>query len=104
MNASQTDLGYVNHALDLLNTYWDERLKKAELKLSDGASVVLFMSIGNADIRARVHRVMASYLENAIDQLRDIAVQLVRKNHVNLQWIKFDFVTDIQQLHFEILV
>jgi len=104
MSASQTDLGYVNHALDLLNTYWNERLKKAELELSDGASVVLFMSIGNADIRARVHHVMASNLEKAIDQLRDKAVQLVRKNHVNPQWIKFDFVTDIQKLPFETLV
>lgn len=99
----QTDLGYVNHALDLFHTYWEEKITTDAITLPEvnrESVVILFMSVGNPDIRARVHHVVASNLKKAMNHLRGKATQLVRKNHINPRWIKFDFVTSVQKLPF----
>src|SRR5699024_1950591 len=73
-----------------------------ELPILNHQSVyIIFLSIGNPSIRARVHHVMDTSLNKAMEKLRQKAVQLVRKNHLDPQWIKIDVVTDVQTLSFK---
>lgn len=106
MNQEQSNLSYMNDAIDSFYTYWDDKIARQAISLPqiDGHSVVvLFMSIGNPDIRARVEHVKADSLRKAMSQLRDKAIQLVQKNFVNPEWVKFDLVTEIQEVLFPAL-
>src|SRR5699024_11791330 len=103
----QSDLGYVNDVMDTFHTHREGKLMDGTIelpKLNRSPVVILFMSIGNPEIRAKVEHVLADNLQKAMDRLRDKAQQLVRKNHVDPKWIKFDFVTHIQELSFTELV
>lgn len=101
---NQTNLGYVNQAMDELQIKLDEIFTRdtIELPILNHQSVyIIFLSIGNPSIRARVHHVMDTSLNKAMEKLRQKAVQLVRKNHLDPQWIKIDVVTDVQTLSFK---
>lgn len=96
-----TDLGYVNQAIDQLHEKLEQKIKEQTNLLpmrNDETVFILFLSIGNPDIRARVHHVMEKDLFKAIKKIREKAVQYVRKNHLNPQWIKVDLVTEIDSL------
>src|SRR5699024_2775508 len=104
MGKGQSDLGYIKHAIDCFHTYWEEEISNQQIilpRLRNNPTIILFMSIGNATIRANVHHVVTTDLRKAMDQLRDKAVVLVRKKHMTPEWIKFDLVTDIQEISFE---
>lgn len=103
LTQEQTDLSYINDAIEKMHTYWEEKvsIEAIELpKIEDKKVIILFMSIGNPDIRARVHHVVAESWHKAMKQLKEKAIHFVRKNHVSPQWIKLDLVTDIQELTF----
>src|SRR5690625_396648 len=101
--AEQTDLSYVNEAMDRFHTYWQGRLAEDTIALPtlhQKSSIVLSMSIGNPSIRARVEHVVADTLQKAMSQLKDKDNLHVQKNHVKTRWIKVAFETDTQELKF----
>lgn len=106
MKREQTNLSYVNEAIDHLHTKLIEKVstKKIELpQINDRSICVLFLSIGNPSIRARVHNVLGTNLDGAMNKVREKAIQLVQKNHLDPAWIKLDLVTQIKEHQFETL-
>jgi len=104
MNEPLTDLGYVNQAMDQLHKKIEQKIKEQNLSLptrNTDTVFILFLSVGNPDIRARVHHVVETDLLKAIKNVRKKAQQLVRKNHLKPQWIKLDLVTEIEPISFE---
>lgn len=99
----KTNLGYINQALDEFHTYWKEKLINEEIELPHlfhQPTIILFLSIGNPNIRAKVHHVVETDLQKAIEKLREKATLFVRKKHITPEWIKLDLVTDIQKIPF----
>ena len=104
MKQGRTDLGYVNHAIDQLQIKLEEKIDKQTItlpQLQNDTVYILFLSIGNPNIRARVYHVVETNLSKAVQQMRQKTVQLVRKHHLDPQWIKLDLVTNIQTLSFQ---
>lgn len=96
----------MNDVIDSFYSHWEDKLSNQELSLPELEGqpvVVLFLSIGNPDIRARVEHVMADTFQKAMSHLKDKAKQLVRKNFINPAWVKIDFVTAIQKIDFPTL-
>src|SRR5699024_12663940 len=96
----------MNDVIDSFYSHWEDKLSNQELSLPELEGqpvVVLFLSIGNPDIRARVEHVMADTFQKAMSHLKDKAKQLVRKNFINAAWIKIDIVTSIQKLDYQTL-
>ena len=103
MSQSQTDLGYINQVMNRFHTHLKDKLLKQSIELptlNNETVFILFMSIGNPSIRARVNKIVATDLQKAMKQLRQRAVQLVRKNQLDPEWIKVDLVTQIQAVPF----
>lgn len=101
MKQGQSDLSYMNQRLDQIHTYWQEKITQNEIiPPTNSKNIILFMSIGNETIRAKVFRSAASTLNKAMNYLRDKAIQYVRKYHLHPRWIKVDFVTSMQALSF----
>src|SRR5690625_8041117 len=74
MNKSLTDLGYVNQAMDQLHQKIEQKIQEQNLSLptrNTDTVFILFLSIGNPDIRARVHHVVEKDLHKAIKNVRD---------------------------------
>lgn len=106
MAQNQTNLSYINQAIEKLSENMTELMFKDAIelpKLNNEPVCVLFLSIGNPKIRARVHKVIDTHLDKAIDKVRRKAIQLVQKNHLDPGWIKIDLVTNIQNFTFEAL-
>lgn len=104
MNQNQSDLSYINQAMERLHTNLQERLEndiETLPQLNDETVFILFLSIGNPTIRARVHHVVERDLTKAMHKLKEKAVTLVRKNHLDPRWIKLDLVTEIHALPFK---
>jgi len=104
LKQGRTDLGYVNHAIDQLQIKLEEKIDKQTItlpQLQNDTVYILFLSIGNPNIRARVYHVVETNLSKAVQQMRQKTVQLVRKHHLDPQWIKLDLVTNIQTLSFQ---
>lgn len=104
MNKELTNLGYVNHAMDQLHENLKGKIENQQIqipKLNNQVVFILFLSIGNPAIRARVRHVVETDLSKAVNKLRQQATQLIRKKHLDPQWIKLDLVTQIESLSFE---
>lgn len=64
---------------------------------------VAFLSIGNPTMRARVFKGTSSNLTNLFNNFSSKTIDLMRKRNVDPQWIKVDFVQNINELPFESL-
>jgi len=94
----------VNHAIEKLQIKLEEKIDEQMInlpQLQNDTVYILFFSIGNPNIRARVHHVVDTNFLKAVQHLRQKAVQLVRKHHLDPQWIKLELVTNIQALSFQ---
>lgn len=103
MNKEVSNLSYMNHAIDELHRRLQNKIDNKEISpptLHQETIFVLFLSIGNGTIRARVDQVIGTSLSRAVDQIRKKATLLIQKKHVNPEWIKLDLVTKITQLPF----
>lgn len=72
-----------------------------KVTLKNKPTYVVFLSIGNPNIRARVMKEVNPNLSRAIENLQKKAIQLVRKNHIDPKWIKIDVVTEVFEITFE---
>ncbi|MBO0994560.1 hypothetical protein [Bacillus sp. SD088] len=99
-----TPLSYVNQAMNDFERYFIEKIKDgkiAKIDINDKSRYILFLSIGNPHIRARVFKVVTSDFAKGVSQLRQKVIQLVQKAHVDPYWIKMDVVNKIVAHSFE---
>ena len=99
-----TDLGYIKKLNDQFKEYFSAQISKGTLekvKIGNEFKYILFLSIGNPSIRARVFNIVTTDLEKGINNLVQKAVNLIRKNNVDPQWVKMDAVNSLYELSFE---
>lgn len=96
-------LSIINQAFEKfsyeINEFYADKKIQA-LKIEDDEKFVVFLSIGNEEIRAITIREIGKRLKNVIENLTDKAMQIVRKRHVKPQWIKLDIVSEIKEIPF----
>ena len=100
----QTDLGYIKKVSDQFREYFSTEVDNGTLektKIGNEYKYILFLSIGNPSIRARVFNVVTTNLEKGINNLEQKAMNLIRKNNVDPQWVKMDVVNNLYELSFE---
>src|SRR5690625_4745082 len=69
--------------------------------IKNESKYVVFLSIGNPLIRARVYREVETDISRAFNNLQRKVTDLVQKKHIDPQWIKIDVVCNITALNFE---
>lgn len=96
-------LSVINQAFEKfsyeINEFYKDKKIQA-LKIEDDEKFVVFLSIGNEEIRAITIREIGKRLKNVIESLTDKAIQIVRKRHVKPQWVKLDIVSEIKEIPF----
>lgn len=100
----QTNLSYINITMDEMKKRLDEKVQKNDIhhvNINRTEQYILFLSIGNPKIRAKVIQVMHENYQRAFDSLRQKLVKMVRKNHINPEWIKLDIVVSLEETPFE---
>lgn len=100
----QSNLGYANKVMDELEVYFEENLKNKQIKtveLHNTSQFILFLSVGNPSIRAKVIKVVSDNYRTAFNSLRKRLVKMVRKDHIDPQWIKLDVVNELTEVTFE---
>lgn len=104
--AQQSNLGYINQAIDTLQDKLIKVIKQEAIalpRINNVPVTILFLSIGNPKIRARVYKVIDIHLDRAIKKVRQRAAHLVQNNHLNPEWVKIDLVTHIEKIPFQTL-
>src|SRR5690625_491167 len=100
----KTLLGYVNKVFDdfeihFQNQYGNNVFEK--VTIGKKSKYIAFLSVGNPSIRARVYKETSTDFSNLFSNLCRKTIDLVRKNHLDPQWIKIDLVINLKQLTFE---
>lgn len=72
----------------------DEQLKK---DLDGQKKYVIFLSVGNPEIRARVIKACSNQYEAAWKKAKRSLLSLVQKRYIDPQWIKADIVSNIEK-------
>ena len=97
-----TPLSQVNDTFREIADYVESK-QISPVLLKEQSTYIVFLSIGNPNIRARVIKEVSPNLSRALERLQQKTHNLVRKNHINPQWIKIDIVTEVKNLSFETL-
>lgn len=97
-----TPLSQVNDTFREIADYVESK-QISPVLLKEQSTYIVFLSIGNPNIRARVIKEVSPNLSRALERLQQKTHNLVRKNHINPQWIKIDIVTEVKKLSFETL-
>lgn len=87
-----------------MEDYFGKKLEDGSINkvtIADKQLYILSLSIGNPTIRARVFKATSSDFPQALKKLQQKAVNLVRKNHLDPQWMKFDIISEIDKVTFE---
>src|SRR5699024_4763326 len=71
------------------------------IKLEAETKFICFLSIAKHSIRARVLCEINLSFDNMFQNLEKKAIQLVRKNHLDPEWMKIDYITNVEQLPFQ---
>lgn len=99
----QSSLSYVIETLENLNTHFQEKIDSGELdkvKVNNESNYIIFFSIGNPKIRARVYKEVTTDLAKGFNSFQQKAIDLVRKKNIDPAWIKVDVVKDVQEITF----
>lgn len=99
-----TSLDYVNKTLDKLENHFKKQIENKEIKkvtIGDELKYIIFLSIGNVNIRARVFKEISSVFSRGFSNIRKKAIDLVRKRHVDPEWIKIDIVQNVKEISFK---
>src|SRR5699024_3199703 len=97
-----TPLSQVNDTFREIADYIESK-QISPVLLKEQSTYIVFLSIGNPNIRARVIKEVSPNLSRALERLQQKTHNLVRKNHINPKWIKIDIVTEVKKLSFETL-
>lgn len=82
-----------------INLWIDEkRIKPVSIQGKD--YFVIFLSVGNENMRATVLKERSNRLNRVLSSLKDELIKLIRTKHIDPEWIKMDVVTDIKEINF----
>lgn len=98
-----TSLSYVNSTLDHFEEHFKKQIDSKEINkvtINNQSKYVIFLSIGNPSIRARVLKEVSSTLSRGFSNLRKKASQIIRKGHLDPEWIKIDIVDEVEEISF----
>lgn len=98
-----TSLNHLNQTLDQFENYFERQIENEEIKcvtIDDELKYIIFLSIGNKNIRARVLKEISSAFAKGFSNIRKKAIDLVRKRYVDPEWIKIDIVQSVQKIPF----
>ncbi|MEJ8777850.1 hypothetical protein [Pseudogracilibacillus sp. ICA-222130] len=96
---AQTNLSYITTALTNLKEKISPMVQPIQIETD--TKFICFLSIGNPSIRARVLCEINQSLDKVFQNLEKKAIQFVRKNHLDPEWMKIDYVTNVEQLPFQ---
>lgn len=100
----QSALGYANKIMDEFEAYFEQKLKTNQIEpveLHNTSQFILFLSVGNSAIRAKVIKTVSENHHKAFNRLRQRLAKMVRKDHIDPQWLKLDVVTELTETTFE---
>src|SRR5699024_12830408 len=95
-----TPLSQVNDTFKEITDYVKNK-KIGPASFNEQSTYIVFLSVGNPNIRARVIKEVSPNLSRALERLHQKTQNLVRKNHIDPQWIKVDIVTEVKELPYE---
>ena len=101
---NKSSLSYTNEAIESLRNHFQNKIENGDLNkimIKNESKYVVFLSIGNPLIRARVYREVETEISRAFSNLQRKVANLVLKKHIDPQWIKIDVVCNITPLNFE---
>lgn len=101
--SEKTSLGYIYEVQEQFENYFNTKVDPEEIAkvtIDDKKQYVLFLSIGSPKTRARVFNVVHSEFEKALYNLMQKTINLIRKNHLDCEWVKLDVVTDMKKTTF----
>lgn len=99
---TESPLGYVSNTFEEIRSYVNNYTIN-DVTINNQSKYIVFLSIGNPNIRARVIKEVTPTLSRAFDNLEQKIKDLVRKNHLDPQWIKIDIVNKVEEISFETL-
>lgn len=102
--AEVSPLSYFHKVFDDLETHFEQQLSNGEINpvnINNQDKYIVFLSIGNPSIRARVLKEASSHFTRAIQNLRKKATSLIRKNHLDPTWMKVDIVSEVKAVPFK---
>lgn len=100
---TESHLGYIQRTIEQAHTYFKEKIKTRDIlvpSFNDEKTYVIAMSIGNPDIRAKVEFVKTNQLNKTFKQLENKATKYVRKFNIAPEWLKFDFISEIEAIEY----
>src|SRR5690625_3647518 len=100
----QSNLSYIYKTMKDFESKFVKKLNNNKLKsitINNEEQHILFLSIGNPLIRAKVINVMSKNYKRAFQYLQNKLVNMVGKSHIDPQWVKLDIVTNVSKIPFE---
>ena len=82
-----TPLSQINQSFEKMIDHIKNRTIN-QVVIKNHSTYIIFLSIGNPHIRARVLKEVSPSLSRALDNLKKRATNLVRNNHVDPKWMK----------------
>jgi len=99
----QTPLSFINKTLEGFEESFSKMLQENKIMpfpVNGKNAYIVFLSIGNEQIRAKVIKETAMNPTKLFNALRQKVTNLVRKGHLHPQWIKLDIVNEVKELPF----
>lgn len=103
MMNKQSNLGYIYKAMEQVEQCLCKKIETKELskvRINNKDQYIIFLSIGNSQIRARVFTEKDKDFQKAFQRIKQKAIQLVQKNNMNPEWLKIDVVSEIKRISF----
>lgn len=100
---NKSSLSYINDTIENFRKHFQNKIEIGDLNkitVKNDSKYVVFLSIGNPLIRARVYREVETDISRVFNNLQRKAADLVQKKHIDPQWIKIDVVCNITALNF----
>lgn len=99
-----TSLSYINNVFNDFANHFQGKIERKELKkveIENELTYIVFLSIGNPTIRARVFKETSPNFLQALQNLHRKAIELFRKHHLDPKWIKIDVVSEAEKISFD---
>ncbi len=95
----------IEERLEALKKRMDEKLESNEIQLNIPSSIstkyVIFLSMGNPEVRAKVVNASGNNCEKAWQKVKKSALKLIQRSYFDAQWIKLDMVTNVEEWDFQ---
>lgn len=96
---TQSNLGYIKSTLSDLKEKITKEITPVEIK--GKSHYIGYLSIGNPSIRAKIFMEINQSFENMYHNLEKKVSQYVKKHLINPEWVKLDYVTEVEEIPFQ---